>query len=194
MKPIAKKLCLLMAVAVLLSIAACSNTPQEETVASVVFSDKYLKVADVSPEEWIESLKDLGEGHFVNIYINSDGRSVTLEFSEDDRAFWQDVVIDGLEKLKNSFCNINDRYKVKYSNDYSSIDFYYNLDLPATDALYYVIYFEVYCAFGQLLNGASSDNWIVNFNVYNSDTQKLVTSGSSDTGLSYESSDWEASN
>lgn len=175
------------------------NAPAEESAPigqdtmSIVFSEKYLKVADVSPEDWVESLNDLGSGQYVDLYVSGDGQTVTLEITETHQSFWMGVVEYGLEKLKEDFSGISSTYKVEYSSDYRCLDFYYDLDLPVTDAMYYIIYFEVYCAFGQMLNGVASNSWYVSASIYNSDTGKLVTSGDSEAGLEYEASDWEAS-
>ncbi|MGM9603405.1 MAG: hypothetical protein ACI3W5_17690 [Faecousia sp.] len=158
-----------------------------------MFSEKFLNVAEVSPEGWIESLNKLGADQYANVRVTDGGKSVTVDVTDSQIDFWISVVDDGLHKLESDFQNINSNYDINYSEDYSCVDLYYDLDLPARDAIYYVIYCEVYCAFGQLLNGEDPNAWVVSCNIFNSETGKLVTSGDSDTGLSYESSDWEAS-
>lgn len=199
MKKYYRMICLLLCAVLSLCMVACTKEPAKPTdivkqdTISVVFSEKLLNVAEVSPEDWVESLNNLGSGQYVGLQVSGSGKTVTLEITEAQKEFWLSVVAQGLQKLRNDFQAINSTYDICHSEDFSSIDFYYNLDLAGADAIYYVIYAEVYCAFGQLLNGADAASWVVNFNIYNSDTQKLVTSGSSDTGLSYESSDWEAS-
>ena len=201
-----KLLIIWLCVFLLLSMAACGNTRQEtpttgttaasapeEATMDVVFSAKFLNVAELSPEGWIDSLNELGQGQYADLYVNPDGESVTLKLTQEQKKFWMQLVFNGLELLTEEFCDIKDTYQVTYTDDLGCLDFYYDLDLPATSAIHYVIYFEVYCAFGQLLNAPDEEGWFVDFNIYNSDTGKLVTSGDSDMGLSYEPSDWEAS-
>ena len=50
---------------------------------------------------------------------------------------------------------------------------------------------ETYCACVQIFNGIPADEWYVEANIYNTNTGKLVTSGSSETGLSYTIGDWK---
>lgn len=70
---------------------------------------------------------------------------------------------------------------------------YYNLELNAVDAVYYVMHSEVFGVMQQLFAGVKHDEWKISINIYNSDTGKLVTSGDSDTGLNYKEEDWNAS-
>jgi len=193
MKTCFRVLGMLLCVIMCFHLAACSGETQTEETMAVVFSEKYLNVAEVSPEDWIESLNNLGAEQYAKLYVNDDGVSVTLEITQAQKDFWISAVNQGLQKLKGNFEAIDSAYSITWSGDYACIDFHYNLNLPAADAIYYVIYSEVYCAFGQLLNGADAGSWTVSFNIYNSDTGKLVTSGDSNTGLSYNTSDWEAS-
>ena len=199
MKKLYRITCFLLCIALMLCLVACNGNSTQPTnesnqdSISIVFSEKLLGVAEVSPEDWIESLNNLGEGQYIDLYVNSDEKSVTLEVSETQKDYWKSIIDQGLQKLVADFRAIDSDYDIQYSEDYESVDLYYNLDLSATNAVYYVIYCEVYCAFGQLLNGAEPSSWLVSFNIYNSDTGKLVTSGDSETGMAYETSDWEAS-
>lgn len=204
-------ICVALCLALILCLFSCSSNPTDKPTVSenntsatysattsgsaitIVFSEKFLNVAEMSPEGWMESLNNLGSDQYVNLQISNDGKSVALDITDSQKEFWLSVVNNGLLKLTSNLKNINDNYNIQYSEDYSCIDLYYDLNLPATDAIYYVIYCEVYCAFGQMLNGTDPHSWTVNFNIYNSETDKLVTNGDSDTGLSYESSDWEES-
>ena len=193
MKMIKKVLCGILCLMLVFGMAACgSEVPQEET-QTIVFSRRFLGIADAYPEDWMEQINNLGADQYVDFYINDDGESVTMVITPEQREFWLSIVEKGLGNLKRGINGVNSAYSIEYSKDYTHMDAYYNLELPATDAIYYVIKTEVFCIFGQLLNGAEAEGWFVSCNIYNSDTGKLVTSGDSDTGLGYEPSDWEAS-
>lgn len=183
----------LLCVFLVFVLVACENNHTKEQTITVVFSEKILNVAEVSPEEWKEQLDEFGRGQYLSLGVSDNGKTVTMEITSAQKEFWISVVNRELGKLKSDMHKVNNFYNINYNEDYSCIDFYYNLDLPVTDAMYYVLYGEVYCVFGQLLNDVDPNSWMVSFNIYNSDTGKLVTKGNSDTGLSYEEEDWEDS-
>lgn len=170
-----------------------SDEIKEDEAIKIIFSEKFLNVAENTPEQWIESLKSTGENQYIDVYVNEDGKTVTLEIKEVQREHWKKAYENSLEALKNKLNNINSNYRIEVNEDYSNIDMYYNLDLSAYDAMYYVIHAEGICICQQLINGVNSEEWKVSFNIYNSDTGKIVTSGDSNTGLSYEAEDWEKS-
>lgn len=170
-----------------------SDEIKEDEAIKIIFSEKFLNVAENTPEQWIESLKSTGENQYIDVYVNEEGKTVTLEIKETQREHWKKAYENSLETLKNKLYDINSNYRIEVNDDYSHIDMYYNLNLNAYDAIYYVIHAEVICICQQLINGVDSEEWKVSFNIYNSDTGKLVTSGDSNTGLSYEAEDWEKS-
>lgn len=192
MKVVYKIISVFLSIAFVIGLGACENKTKEKNIA-IVFSEKLLNVAEVSPEDWKTQLQEFGVGQYDRLYVSGNGKTVTMEITEAQKEYWLSVVQQKLELLKNDIQKVDDSYNIIYSGDYSALEFYYNLELPAKEAIYYVIYSEIYCVFGQLLNEEDPNNWVVTFSIYNSDTGKLVTSGDSGTGLSYETSDWEAS-
>ena len=193
MKMMKRVMCAILCLVLVFLMTACGvEIPQEET-QSIVFSRRFLGIADAYPEDWMEQINNLGADQYLEFYINEDGESMTMIITPEQREFWLSIVAKGLDNLKRGINGVNSAYLIEYSEDYAHMDAYYNLELPATDAIYYEIKTEVFCIFGQLLNGAEAEDWFVSCNIYNSDTGKLVTSGDSNTGLSYEPSDWEAS-
>lgn len=199
MRNIKKLLCVLLCVATVLVLVACNQDtkqPQATThmeTLDIVFSAKYLNVVEVEPALMVESLKKTNPGQYTDIFVNEDGTSVTMKLTQAQVESWKTVNVQSLENVKKEFEKIDPSYKVTWTEDFSTADFHYDLDLPAQSALQYVITVEQYCIIGQLLNGVAFDGWKVNFNIYNSGSGKLVTSGDSDVGLGYETSDWEAS-
>lgn len=193
MKMMKRVICAILCLVLAFLMTACGvKIPQEET-QTIIFSRRFLGIADAYPEDWMEQINNLGADQYLEFYINEDGESMTMVITPQQREFWLSVVEKGLGNLKRGINGVNSAYSIKYSEDYTHMDVYYNLELPATDAIYYVIKTEVFCIFGQLLNGAEAEGWFVSCNIYNSDTGKLVTSGDSDTGLGYNTEDWKAS-
>ena len=193
MKMMKRVMCAILCLVLVFLMTACGvEIPQEET-QSIVFSRRFLGIADAYPEDWMEQINNLGADQYLEFYINEDGESMTMIITPEQREFWLSIVEKGLGNLKRGINGVNSAYKIEYSEDYAHMDVYYNLELPATDAIYYVIKTEVFCIFGQLLNGAEAEGWFVSCNIYNSDTGKLVTSGDSETGLYNDTDDWEAS-
>ena len=174
-------------------ITEYSGQTTENNVVDIVFTEKFLRIVQMDPNTWANDLIETSEEQYVSVHVNEDGVSVTLQITEDQRTYWIESRADLLGMLQRRFSSINSDYAIKVNEDYSHIDFYYNLDLPAYDAGYYVIYIESFCICQQLLSGVGADDWFVSVNIYNSDTGLLVTSGDSNTGLSYTTADWDAS-
>ncbi len=81
--------------------------------------------------------------------------------------------------------------RVEVNEDYSVIDFYYNLGLDAQKVPELILGTETYSAYHQVFSG--HENWFITINIYNCDTGKIVVATDSDHKLHYEQSDWEAS-
>lgn len=193
MSRVKKSAYVLLLIIICVQLSACKQGETKENATKIVFSEKFLGIAQMSPEAWMTDLIDTSEGNYENVYVNDDGTTVTLEITDEQKEYWLTSRAELLDDLKSQFAQLGDGYKIEYSDDYSHIDLYYNLELDAYDAIYYVMYTETFCASQQLFSGTGHDEWMVSFNIYNSDTGKLVTSGNSDTGLSYNAADWEAS-
>ena len=193
MKIMRKVICVVLCLVLVFLITACGTEFSQEESQTIVFSRRFLGIADAYPEDWMEQINNLGADQYLEFYINEDGESMTMVITPQQREFWLSIVEKGLGNLKRGINGVNSAYKIEYSEDYTHMDVYYNLDLSIADAGYYVVKTDVFCIFGQLLNGVQEEDWFVSVNIYNSDTGKLVTSGDSETGLYYDTDDWEAS-
>lgn len=162
-------------------------------ISEIVFSEKFLRVAQMEPQAWVDDLIATSEDQYVDVYVNEDGKTVTLEITEEQREYWKASRAEYIAVLQEKFTEIDPNYRIEISDDYTQIDLYYNLDLDAYSVTYNVVYSEVFSICMQLFNGVGAEEWFVAFNIYNSDTGKLVTSGDSNVGMSYEAEDWEAS-
>ncbi len=183
---------LILVFLLLLSTSGC-GPGAEEARMTVIFPEKFIGIAGQTPEGWVEALEDAGPDQYLSLTAEPESGSVIMEITETQRQFWKNTMRTALDKYCRELSMENPSYKVTLSSDYAQADFYYNLDLNAADAVYYVMGVETYCICMQLLNGADPDNWIVTMTIYNSDTGKTVTSGNSNEGLSYSAEDWEAS-
>jgi len=163
---------------------------QETSVIEITYSTKLLTVIDNTAEEWMEDIGTYVVGNYEDLYKNPDG-SVTIIITEEQRGYWLNFYKDLVQKLQDDFNNIDEKYKIVCNEDYSQIDFYYNLDIDTSTSAYYILSTEAYCACVQIFNGIPSDEWYVEANIYNTNTGKLVANGSSETGLSYTIGDWK---
>lgn len=191
MKRFCSVLSVLMVFVLLFNFASCGKTPEEE-YTTIVFSEKFLNVAEFSAQRWVALLEAQGEkegeAQYGRLCVSDDGKTVILEITEAQKAYWFSVVEKNLQGFQTDIKEINNSYDLTYTSDYKELTLRYNLGLSATGAVFYVIYAETYCAFGQMLLGES--DWLVSFEIYNSDTGKIVTTGDSNTGLKYETEDW----
>jgi hypothetical protein len=191
---VAKKvLSWVLSLLILLSITGCQKPADDQQIHTIEFSQKFLNIVQQTPEEWVEDLKVTAQGQLEDVYVSEAGDTVTLKLSDEHIPHWTGQMDSLLTQLRSDFSEIDENYRLEYSDDYKTVRLYYNLDLPALDAVSYVMHTETYCIFQQLLGGCGIDGWIVRIEIYNSDTGKLVASGGSESGLSYTKEDWEAS-
>lgn len=183
----------LLILLILLSMTGCQKMADRQQIHTIEFSQKFLNIAQQSPEEWVEDLKVTAQGQLEDVFVSDAGDAVILKLSDGNIPHWTGQMDRLLTQLQNDFSGIDEKYHLEYSDDFKLVRLYYNLDLPALDAVSYVMHTEVYCIIQQLLCGCGVDGWYVCIEIYNSDTGKLVTSGDSETGLSYTKEDWEAS-
>ena len=193
MKMMKRVMCAILCLVLVFLMTACGTEFSQEESQTIVFSKKFLMVVDVSAEDWIEDLNNISSDQYLQLYVNDDGESVTMVITPEQREFWLSIVEKGLHKLQTEITDINSTHKIIYREDYTHLDAYYDEQLSVKNVTYFVIMTEVFCAFGQLLNGVAPDSWYVSISIYNADTGKLVANGDSETGVNYGTSDWEAS-
>ena len=166
---------------------------KEEEILKVELPQKFINLSGQGVEGLIEDIKDVGEENYIDIYANEDG-TIMVEITEQQRQeYWlpsREDVWKGLQELLKEY---DGNYRLEHNESYTQVDAYYNQELPWDKAGSYVVYAEYLCASYQLFSGVDSDEWRVAINIYNSDTGKLVKSGSSDADITYDNSDWEAS-
>lgn len=165
----------------------------EEEIIKVKLSQKFINLSGKGAKGVVEDTKSVGEENYIDVYENEDG-TVTVEITEQQKQeYWLPSRGELMEELQEQLKEYDENYRLEHNDSYTQVDAYYNLELPADKAIIFVIYAEVLCASYQLFSGVESEEWRVEINIYNSDTGKLVKSGSSDADFGYENSDWEAS-
>ena len=70
-------------IVVIAAFTACNQEVAETEVIKIVYSEKFLGIAQMTPEDWVTDLINTGEGNYVDVYVNQDGASVTLEITMD---------------------------------------------------------------------------------------------------------------
>lgn len=170
-----------------------SKEKKEENIIKVKLPQKFINLSGKGIEGLIEETESVGKEHYSDVYENEDG-TITVEITkEQQQDYWLPSREDVWRDLQEQFKEYDENYRLEHNDSYTQVDAYYNLNLPEDKAIVYVIYTEYLCASYQLFSGVDSDEWRVEINIYNSDTGKLVKSGSSDADMTYDDSDWEAS-
>ena len=165
----------------------------EEEIIKVKLPQKFINLSGKGAKGVVEDTKSVGEENYIDVYENEDG-TVTVEITEQQKQeYWLPSRGELMEELQEQLKEYDENYRLEHNDSYTQVDAYYNLELPADKAIIFVIYAEVLCASYQLFSGVDSEEWRVEINIYNSDTGKLVKSGSSDADMTYDDSDWEAS-
>lgn len=172
---------------------SADNKKNQEDIIKVDLHQKFINLSSKSIEELVEDIKSVGEENYIDVCKNED-ETITVEITkQQQQEYWLPSRGEIFEDLQEQLKEYDGNYRLEHNDTYTQVDAYYNLELPWDKAGSYVIYAEYMCASYQLFNGEDSDNWRVAINIYNSDTGKLVKSGSSDADFGYENSDWEAS-
>ena len=163
---------------------------KKEDIIKVNLDSRIINISGKSAEETVEEIRD--GGNCLEIYENEDG-TVTVEITKEQQEYWMTSRGKLFGELEEKLKEYDENYRLEHNDSYTQVDAYYNLSLPWDKAGVFVIYAEFLCATYQVFSGVDSDSWRVEINIYNSDTGKLVKSGSSDADFGYENSDWEAS-
>ena len=166
------------------------NKEKKEEIIKVKLDSRIINISGKSAEETVEEIRD--GGNCLDIYENEDG-TVTVEITKEQQEYWMTSRGELMGELEEKLKEYDENYQLQHNNSYTQVDAYYNLNLPWDKAGVFVMYAEFLCATYQVFSGVDSDAWRVEINIYNSDTGKLVKSGSSDADFGYENSDWEAS-
>ena len=165
----------------------------EEEIIKVKLPQKFINLSGKGAAGVVEDTKIVGKEHYIDVYENEDG-TVTVEITkEQQQDYWLPSREDVWKGVEEQLKEYDENYRLEHNDSYTQVDAYYNQELPWDKAGVFMIYAEVLCASYQLFSGVDSDSWRVEINIYNSDTGKLVKSGSSDADMTYDDSDWEAS-
>lgn len=170
-----------------------NSISSKENTTKVIFPENIINISGNTAEEFVTSVKNDSKGDYKEIYVNDDG-TVTMVLSADQKSKWLETREEGLESFKEQLEAKGKSYTMKWASDYTSVDVYYNLDLPTADAAIVILGGELMCAMYQMFNGTNPDAWTVELSVYNSDTLKLVKAANCpQEKLSYVDADWKAS-
>ena len=89
MNKVGKYSLIILVIVLVLITTACNQKPDvedikenEEETVKIVFSEKVLDIAKMSPDEWVTDLINTSDGNYVDVYVNDDEASVTLEIKE----------------------------------------------------------------------------------------------------------------
>lgn len=204
MKPVKRILALALCIVCLMTLMGCNRTMEEKPTSGentegvvqtveIQFSEKFLNVSGLTPDEWAASIWSQGSDQCESVTVDDTGKTVTMLLTDSQIEYWKSLQDEQLQALQHSLGQFDPNYRMNVEGDYSGVDLYFNLELSVNDMTHYIMSSEVLCAFQQMLNGTGADEWVVAFRIFNSDSEKLVTEGDSDTGLAFEMSDWEAS-
>lgn len=196
-----KKLFLLLTILVLaLIFVGCKDKSIiENTVNSeenlkennIVFDEKFINLSNMSADELIEYFKDNADNYDIKIEKSSNGL-VEMKLSDTELDYWKKFVLDKLEQYDKEFSDGNRKILSKYSDDYTQIDCYFDKTVDNTKAIKYFGNITIYCAMYQYFMG--SNTYLLNLNVYNSDTQKLISGGNLEkTNILLNDENWKES-
>lgn len=162
-----------------------------EETKEYYFPHSLTAMAGRSADTLASELEETGE--VEKIVVNDSGTdhdSITMYITEEQRKFWIESRKDLLDHLSKEMSAYKSEYHVEYNEDCTVLSLYYDTDLDAHKAVEFYYISQFFCGMYQILNGIYGDNWNVDISVYNSKTGKIVTSGDTWQGLSYEEEDW----
>lgn len=132
-------------------------------------------------------------GKVEKIVVNDSGTdhdSITMYITKEQKEFWIKSRKELLDEYNKKISAYNPKYHIEYSYDCTNLSLYYDADLNTHKVAEFLYLSQFLCGMYQVLNGINNDDWNVNICIYNSKTGKLVASGSSNDGVSYEEEDW----
>lgn len=162
----------------------------------IVIPDRVVNMSGFDAQSLADDLVSVGADHMRDIQVDSG--SVILRIDDDDADWWLSRTDEWLDDMCSRFSKLGDGCRLSIDNTHRNIEFsmFEDTDTKSADAI--VTGAEYWCAMWQLFSGDGDGVWRVDMTLYNSDTDKVVATGSygSDVmgeGLECDESDWERS-
>jgi hypothetical protein len=131
----------------------------------------------------IDIFSTANDGEYEYMYIDSEYK-IHIGLNNQQK----DEIINNLQnyikKIESQFSNLENGYDIIYNEDYSKLDLYFNSNLSKQDQTNYFTYAETICMCLQLMT-SNKDDYYIDINIYDSNTQKLISSGNTKSGISW---------
>lgn len=164
----------LLAALLIIITAGCSDESSDYTL-NVTFGPRFMKIAQTTPEEWCEYLKESGPDFLGEITITGKGQWKSVNLVDyDGSAKWVYFAKQKLEELKEEFPTAPERCKMYIGTDYESIEFYYDHSVSPQIDEDILREAKTWCAFMQIVYLNSSNAELVDVRVDTTDCHRIT--------------------
>lgn len=161
-----------------------------DNINTVVLTESFIKLAGTDTDGVISWIKEEGNNNFVELFSNQDD-TVTMKVTEGQIDFWNNLIEKKLKDIETKIGEDKFKRYCNFSNNYRTINYFNNMnsELGKSDVL--VAEAPSYCALYQLING--NEECQIEMNIYNCDTEKLITRVGLGESVSYTRLEWDKS-
>lgn len=131
----------------------------------------------------INILQSSAGNDYQYIYLDEND-TVFLNIADSQKDNMINKMNQYLSSIKKQFENLGDGYEISCNSDFSKIDYKFDENLSKQDQSNYFINVETIGMINQLLKGNGS-NYYIELNIYNSATNKLISSGDTNNGVTW---------
>lgn len=117
------------------------------------------------------------------LFLDNKG-SIHIGLTDEQKIIIRNDLVNYLEQLESQFENIGDNYAINVNADYSNICYKFDSQLSKQEQSNYFIYSETICMLLQVIDN-TTHNFYIELNIYDSSTGKLVSSGDTESGITW---------
>jgi len=164
----------MLAALLLIITAGCSDDSSDRTL-NVTFGPRFMKIAQTTPEEWCEYLKESGPDFLGEIKITGKGlwESVSL-VDYDGRAKWVYFAKQRLEELQKEFPSAPECCAMRIGEDYESLHFYFDHSVSPQVDEEILREAKTWCAFMQIVYLERSNAKLANISIDTTDCHRIT--------------------
>jgi len=164
----------MLAALLLIITAGCSDDSSDRTL-NVTFGPRFMKIAQTTPEEWCEYLKESGPDFLGEIKITGKGlwESVSL-VDYDGRAKWVYFAKQRLEELQKEFPSAPECCAMRIGEDYESLHFYFDHSVSPQVDEEILREAKTWCAFMQIVYMERSNAKLADIRIDTTDCHRIT--------------------
>lgn len=155
-----------------------TNTPKE----NIIIDSKIIETIGFDTEDLLYEVSPTLSDLNVEVY-ETGSKGIVIAMTPQQKKILAKYYSNFAEMLQKEFENVNNNYKIEFSEDFTEINMYYNSNLSLEYIEKYALYAEITAIINQYFDSNENFAYLLNINIYNCDTNELVRYGNIDNPI-----------